>query len=69
MLISPVSLFFLIVTIIAVWILLRVRNPLWRLIVTGIAIVGCILGFDFSPWPVQTLIVLALIGLGRFGLG
>jgi membrane protein implicated in regulation of membrane protease activity len=68
MTISPVSLLALIFGLIAVWAALH-TTKLWLTTTAGIAAIICgILSFDFAPWPLQVIMVSALLILSRLQL-
>jgi hypothetical protein len=66
--ISPIALMALLSGIVAVWAALH-TTKLWLTGIAALVAVVCgILSFDFAPWPLQVIMVGALLLLNRFQL-
>lgn len=63
--IPTLSIISLITAIAALWAILRTTDSLLTLVGLGVAIIFCLLSFNFSPLPGQFLIVLTVIALDK----
>lgn len=58
------SLIFLVVSVVASLKLVTLRDPLLMLVLLGVVAIGGILGFDFAPLPLKSVILIGLMTMG-----